>query len=308
LQHIRSLPDRPCGRQPVVGYDPPRAALTITTEFADDETLMTIPLNSKHGLVAGLVLALAAAAQTGTLIHGTIFLSPDIITEDDPSALESIEPAGLEVRNMYDRRVREMVDAEAWLFDVVWNDGLCSQFVVNAEHGELEDAQALVEQYAPAVGRLPGYLRRSLVHVWLQPGDHVFAGGSDALLIHTGAVAEGYIADGILEETLAHEAAHASLDPLLSESEAWLDAQAADGAFISDYAQEHPAREDVAETVVPWIAVCCGESRVDTDTEAAIRRLAGNRLAVLEKVLGELSEQHGYGGQAACSPESEAGE
>ncbi len=248
-----------------------------------------------------------AVAQAETLIHGTIFLSPDIITEDDPSALESIEPAGLEIRNMYDRRVREMVDAEAWLFDVVWNDGLCTQFQVNAELGELDDAQALVDQYAPAVGRIPGYLRRDLVEVWLQPGDHVFAGGGDAVLIHTGAVAEGYIADGILEETIAHEAAHTSLDPLLSESEAWLEAQAADGAFISDYAQEHPAREDVAETVVPWIAVCCGEERVDADTEATIRRLAGHRLAVLEQVIGELSEQDGYGGKAACAPESEQG-
>jgi hypothetical protein len=255
-----------------------------------------------------LAAGLAATAHADPLIHGTIFLSPDIITEEDGSALESIEPAGLEVRNMYDRRVREMVDAEAWLFDVVWNDGLCSQFQVNAELGELEDAQAVAEQYALAVGRLPGYLRRELVEVTVQPGDHLFAGGAGGIVIHTGAVAEGYIADGILEETLAHEAAHASLDPLLSESEAWLDAQAADGAFISEYAQDHPAREDVAETVVPWIAVCCGESRVDADTEAAIRRLAGNRLAVLEQVIGELSEQHGYGGQAACSPEREAGE
>lgn len=255
---------------------------------------------------AGLLLAgTLTAAQAETLIHGTIFLSPDIITEEDATALESIEPAGLEVRNMYDRRVRERVDAEAWLFDVVWADGLCTQFQVNAELGELEDAQALVEQYAPAVGRIPGYLRRDLVEVSVQPGDHPFAGGGNGILIHTGAVAEGYIADGILEETLAHEAAHASLDPLLSESDAWLEAQAADGAFLSDYARDHPRREDVAETVVPWIAVCCGDPRVDADTEATIRRLAGNRLAVLEQVIGELSEQHGYGGQAACSPESE---
>jgi len=92
--------------------------------------------------------------------------------------------------------------------------------------------------------------------------------------MHTGATAEKHIADGVLEEALAHEAAHTSLNAALAESADWLAAQAADDAFISDDARDNPLREDVAETVVPWIAVCCGEPRVD---DKPPRRSSGAR-------------------------------
>lgn len=253
-------------------------------------------------------LAWPTPATTAPLIHGTVFLSPEIITEDDPSAFESVTAAGTEPREMYDRRVREMVESEVHLFDAVYSDGLCIQFQVNTELGDEEAAQALVDQYAPVVGRLPGWLRRDVTRVWMQPGDELFAGGNDIILIHTGAIAEDYIARGVLEEALAHEAAHTSLDALLAQDESWIEAQQADAAFISDYAAEHPQREDVAETLVPWLAVCCGETRIPEDTQAAIRELTHHRLAVIERVVGELSEQDGYGGNAACSPESLEGD
>lgn len=261
-------------------------------------------------LLATALLALATLAApvvAEPLIHGNVFLSPDIITESDPSAFEYATPAGTATREMFDRRVRDMVDTEAHIFDAVYSDGLCLEFVVNTELGEFEDAEALVEQYAPIVGRLPGYLRRDVTAVWMHPGDEVFAGGNDIILIHTGATAEDYIAEGVLEEALAHEAAHSSLDAILARSPEWIDAQEADGAFISEYAVEHPQREDVAETIVPWIAICCGDDRVDADTAARIRELAGHRLAVLERVLGELSEQPSYGGKAGCSYRSPEG-
>lgn len=267
---------------------------------------------TSHPLLAAAMLAMAALAAPATatepLIHGTTFLSPDIITESDPTAFEYATPAGTGIRNMFDRRVRDMVDTEAYLFDAVYSDGLCLEFVVNTELGEFEDAEALVEQYAPIVGRLPGYLRRDVTAVWMHPGDQVFAGGSDIILIHTGATAEYYIAEGVLEEVLAHEAAHTSLDPILAQSQEWIDAQEADGAFLSEYAAEHPQREDVAETVVPWIAICCGDDRVDEDTAERIRELAGHRLEVLERVIGELSEQPAYGGKAGCAYESPEGD
>jgi hypothetical protein len=270
------------------------------------------PRHAVITLIATIVLAMASlaapAAATEPLIHGTVFLSPDIITESDPTAFEYATPAGTGTRNMFDRRVRDMVDTEAHLFDAVFSDGLCLEFVVNTELGAFEDAEALVEQYAPIIGRLPGYLRRDVTAVWMHPGDEVFAGGSDIILIHTGATAEYYIAEGVLEEVLAHEAAHTSLDLVLAQSQEWIDAQEADGAFISEYAAEHPEREDVAETVVPWIAICCGDDRVDADTATRIRELAGHRLAVLERVIGELSELPAHGGKAGCAYESPEGE
>ncbi len=258
-------------------------------------------MKSIHIMVAGALLALSGNAATEeTLIHGTVFLSPAIITEDDPGGVEQVTDAGTDMRRMFDRRVDAFVDTEAHLFDAFYSEGLCIEFQVNVELGDAEEARALVDYYAPIIGRLPGFLRRDVMTVWMHPGDELFGGGNDNILIHVGATAERYIEDGVLEEALAHEAAHTSLDPTLAKSEEWREAQEADGAFISDYARDNPLREDVAETLVPWLAACCGDDRLDPETIETIQRLTANRMAVLERVTGEWSELPGYGGKAAC--------
>lgn len=63
------------------------------------------------------------------------------------------------------------------------------------------------------------------------------------------------IDEGFLEEVLMHEAAHVSLDMEHREAPPWLAAQQADRAFISDYAEEFPGREDVAESILPYFAI-----------------------------------------------------
>lgn len=260
-------------------------------------------------LTAAALLALATlgtSASAETLIHGTVFLSPAIVTEEDATAFESVTPAGTAERAMFDRREDGWVDVDAHLFKAVYAEGLCIEFQVNTELGDIEDAQALVDQYAPIIGRLPGYLRRDVTAVWMQPGDELFGGGNNTILIHTGATAEKYIADGVLEEALAHEAAHTSLDATLAESADWLAAQKADDGFISDYAHDHPIREDVAESVVPWIAVCCGDPRVDDETAAQIQRRMPHRIAVFERMIGEWSKAPVYGGKAGCESDGEA--
>ncbi len=251
--------------------------------------------------VACAMLALSGGASAeDTLIHGTVFLSPAIITEADGGGVEQVTDAGTGMRNMFDRRVDAFVDTEAHLFDAFYSEGLCIEFQVNVELGDAEAARALVDQYAPIIGRLPGFLRRDVMTVWMQPGDELFGGGNDNILIHVGATAQQYIADGVLEEALAHEAAHTSLDPTLAQSEEWKEAQEADGAFISDYARDNPLHEDVAETLVPWLAACCGDDRLDAETIETIQRLTANRMAVLERVTGEWSYLPGHGGKAAC--------
>ena len=89
--------------------------------------------------------------------------------------------------------------------------------------------------------------------VWIHRGTEPFGGGNNNLLIHTGR-ADLYAADGILEETLVHEAAHTSLDAAHASAPAWLAAQSADPTFISTYARDFPNREDIAESVLPYLA------------------------------------------------------
>jgi hypothetical protein len=185
---------------------------------------------------------------------GTIFIDPDIITESDPSTLVSTSYAGRGERTVYDRRVEDWVTVNAFLFDVVWNDGLTSEAVINPEFGSVAAATVEAEKYAYVVGQLPHCLRVDIDQIWVHQGEQLFGGANHAVLIHTGQTLL-YEADGILEETLIHEASHTSLDKAHSESAGWVAAQEGDAAYISAYALENPVREDVAESFLLWLAL-----------------------------------------------------
>ena len=79
-----------------------------------------------------------------------------------------------------------------------------------------------------------------------------------------------------------HEAAHTSLDAAHATSAGWLSAQVKDVNFISSYARDNPAREDVAESVLTWLAVRYRASRIDPAQVAKIQQAIPNRLAYFD--------------------------
>src|SRR5262249_54723721 len=107
--------------------------------------------------------------------------------------------------------------------------------------------------------------------------------GNNNLLIHTGQ-ADLYEADGILEETFVHESCHTSLDPTVAAAPGWLAAQAADPEFISTYARDNPTREDVAESILPWLAVRYRSSRIPVTLSNTIVTNIPNRLAYFDQL------------------------
>ena len=70
-----------------------------------------------------------------------------------------------------------------------------------------------------------------------------------------------------MDETLIHEAVHASIDQLLYGTDAWKEAVAADGKYISDYARRLPDIEDIAATYLVWFAT---RFRKETFTKAQL--------------------------------------
>ena len=125
---------------------------------------------------------------------------------------------------------------------------------MNAEFSETE-ARKYAEKYAHHVGRLPKILRTNIDYIAIHDGHNPWGGAPGHLIVHTGQ-GDSYEANhgGILDETLVHEAAHASIDGLLYHTDEWNAAVAADGRYISDYARDYPQREDVAETYLVWLA------------------------------------------------------
>lgn len=185
---------------------------------------------------------------------GTIFLDGDIITSSDPTTYTGLTDAGKEARTMYDRRANDWVQLEPWLFNASYDDGLSIEMQVNPEFGTQDQARVEAEKYAEVIGRLPTSLRKDVETSWIHKGVNPFGGGNRNLLIHVGQ-ADLYVNDGILEETLVHEASHTSLDAEHAKSEGWKAAQEEDPAFISTYARDNPEREDIAESFLLYLAL-----------------------------------------------------
>jgi hypothetical protein len=210
-------------------------------------------------------------------------MDPDIITASDPTTFQALSPKGQGNRTMFDRRANAFVQFQAYLFDATFSDGLSAEIQVNPEFGSSEAARVEAEKYAIVIGRIPKALRIDVLTVWIHKGMEPFGGGNNNLLIHVGQ-GDAYIADGILEETFVHEAAHTSLDAAHAASAGWLSAQAKDVNFISTYARDNPTREDVAESVLPWLAVRYRASRISPAQITKIQRAIPTRLAYFDSL------------------------
>jgi len=212
---------------------------------------------------------------------GTIFIDPDIITSSDPTTFQSLVAAGQGSRTMFDRRVNDWITVDAYLFNASFDDGLTAEIQVNPEFGSSDAALAEAEKYAEVIGRLPTALRNDVETVWIHRGIEPFGGGNNNLLIHIGQ-ADLYAADGILEETLVHEAAHTSLDAAHASAPAWLAAQSADGTFISTYARDFPNREDIAESFLLYLAFRHRSARISQSLANTILATMPHRIAYLD--------------------------
>ncbi|MCC7223647.1 MAG: hypothetical protein IT273_07960 [Chitinophagales bacterium] len=219
------------------------------------------------------------AAQTP--YSGTIFIDPDIITAADSSTLLSTTYTGQGLRMVYDRRIPGWTNINAYLFNVVWSDGLSAEAQVNPEFGSSAVAAIEANKYATAIGRLPRCLRLDVNAIWIHQGTQPFGGGNHSILIHTGQSAL-YEAQGILEETLVHEASHTSLDALHASTTNWVAAQNADNNFISTYAATNPSTEDIAESFLTWIAVRQCTNNISETNYQTISQTIPNRLAYFD--------------------------
>jgi hypothetical protein len=188
---------------------------------------------------------------------------------------------------MFDRRVNNWITVDAYLFNATFDDGLSVEVQVNPEFGSAELAQAPAEKYAIVIGRLPSTLRKDVQTVWIHKGTELFGGGNNNLLIHIGQ-ADVYESEGILEETFVHEASHTSLDHPHATAAGWVAAQDKDPTFISTYARDNPTREDIAETVLLYLAVRHGQDRIPSEIESTVLKTIPNRIQYLDGLTWDL--------------------
>jgi len=224
-----------------------------------------------------LLLITSAPSLAQPPYQGTIWIDPDIITADDPSAFESLTYAGRGNHVVYDRRVPGWVTINAYLFDVVWDDGIQSQAQINPEFGSVNAATIEAEKYARAIGKIPTCLRVDVDEIWINKGVQSYGGGNRSILIHTGQT-EIYEQRGVLDETLVHEGSHTSLDTAHAYASGWIEAQNSDPTFISTYARDNSKREDIAESFLLWMAVRYRSEAISQQDYNLITQAIPNRL------------------------------
>ena len=202
---------------------------------------------------------------------GTIFIDPNIVTDSDSSAFKSISYKGIE------------------LSEAKFDDGGIIEMQVNPEFKDKSLAEVEAKKYAWLIGQLPAFLRKDIQTSWIHKGIYDLGGGNNNILIHTGD-AEQLERDGILEETLIHEASHTSLDSYHANNYAWLEAQSKDNNFISNYARDNPLREDIAESFLTYLAAIHLSDRISSELKLQILSTIPNRIEYFKNQNFDLSQ------------------
>lgn len=213
---------------------------------------------------------------------GTVWYAEDIITASDPSSYQGLTYEGTGTRTMFDRRTASFEQFEPHLYNAVF--GAQTKFVVEIQvNPEFDEATARqhAERYARVIGQIPAFFYKDLKTVWIHAGKEPFGGGNNNLLIHT-EQGDEYEKDGVLEEVFLHEGAHTSLDAYIANDPVWLAAQVADGQFISTYARDNPRREDVAETIGPFLAIAYRRGRISQSQLDTVSQTVPNRIKYLQ--------------------------
>ncbi len=260
-----------------------RATRFRASRFAAKATLLAMA-SLGTALYAPVTAAEPAMTPTEPPFHGTIFIAPDIYLDTDPSAFDTLTYAGQAEREMFDRRLDRAATINAHLFDATFTDGLSLEVRVNPEFAR-DRAESVARRYLVALGQLPTELRRNLRTFTLHDGDQLFGGGGRDVLVHT-VQGERYAEDGILTETLFHETVHATIDEHCKDDPRWLAAQEADPTYISTYARDHPAREDLAESLLLCIAMSQRPERLPDGMAKVLSEAIPHRLRFFDEQLG----------------------
>lgn len=235
-------------------------------------------------LFASLFLV-SLSALAAPPFYGTIVMDPDIILSTDASALQTLSYVRQGMRLIFDRRTGIAENVEnVHILVAAFDDDNDIEFRVHPEFASQASAKTAAARYAHSIGQLPGILRLRIQSVTVLMGTKPFGGdpSSGDLLIHTGQAWQ-YEREGILEETLMHEASHIALDPFHARASRWIEAQEADDEFISIYARDYPLREDVAESFLPYYAYRYRSDRISAEMIETIESAMPHRIAYFDE-------------------------
>ncbi len=179
-----------------------------------------------------------------------------------------------------------------FLFNAIYEERII-EIQVNPEFKNESNAYDVAVFYSNIIGQLPNFLLVDLETVWINKGKHSFGGGNRNFLIHT-RTGKKAISKGVIEEIFIHEGGHTSLSFTSNEAsmsssidhsktQGWKEAKKKDKEYISSYAKKNPRSEDVAESILTWIAVRYRSDRISKKDKEIILKTIPNRLKYFDE-------------------------
>ena len=224
---------------------------------------------------------------------GSEWKDGDIINKKDPSNfinlsfLEKKNVMGYDVRTLTNKYTKDgwgRSSFTVFVFNATFENSKDILINVNDEFKTDKKAKKQAIKWAKIYGQMPNFLKKNVKEITIHKGKAGWAGGQGTIVIHT-----DYLTNEnkkYAEELMFHELTHASLDWWWGGSvneKKWLNAVSTDKHYISEYAWELPANEDLAETVLWWYASRCKADRISKKNNEKVNKFLTNRFKYLDE-------------------------
>jgi len=221
---------------------------------------------------------------------GTVYISNDVITAEDPNAFLSLTYKGQGNRDVFDRRVGAWGVVNAFLFDAHYTDSVTIEVQVNPEFGSVTDARNVSLPIAESLGTLPKVLREDIYDLEIHGGNEVAGGNTWTKTVHIHSLyGDELMRTGFLEEVLLHEASHVALDGDYAETPAWGEAMASDDGRISRHASLSLG-EDLTESFGAYYALRYKSDRISKTDQTIINNTIPARLSFFDALNLDFSQ------------------
>ncbi len=230
-------------------------------------------------LILTIFLVTEIQAQSPLFPNSVVSNDIDFILETDPDVFMELSFIGLDDKEMPDSQSDVLFDEDTFIFETSFSTGESIEIWCHSSFGTQELAEEYAEKLGPRLGKLPSIHREYLDHVVIHNGNATaFAEEQANFFVLYSENMDNRISTNDLEETVFHESVHASYQLMYVATPEWLNAQSMDVTFVTEYAQNFPEREDMAESALFAYTFITHPGRLSEDVENWLMENIPNRI------------------------------
>jgi len=249
------------------------------------------------------------ASGFAALNYGTMYMDPDLAKPGDPTTLTGVSYSGEGSTYSYNSNSGDYFNFNSYDFTLRFDDGDTLKIGVDRNVGSQGRARQAADLVADPIGQLPAILRREIGYVAIWDGTGRASATASLNMITTyNDSNRSSASNGYLEELFIHEVAHVSVDGWYYPNDDFRAAARRDNDYVSNYAESNPNREDIAETLVTYVATRYRSDRVDQGILNRVTAAGRNRFEFLDRQQLNFYPYRGSSGGSGGSSQVEAAE